>query len=345
MTKMIPLVDTEEIVVFGKGVGESILFRVKEDKWIVFDSFIDNSSGNPVAIAYLENRQIDPERIIGIVCTHWDDDHIRGISDIISRHEKPLPVVLPIALKDNRVKQYVYFNSDKDIETTSEFIKVLNLKRLKKCSFYWATADRNLFGQEIDDNGITLKSLSPNDEQYEVFLNSIVLPEAGHVKKGYSSYENSISVAVYAKTHLDSFLFGGDLENSDIGGWEDICKNYHEPAKSHVFKVPHHGSSTAYYEGVWTSIVDRPIAIITRFNRAHLPKEDIIKKIGSRSSRIFVVGPEPKRDRELIKKAEKYGGTMKNVTILGDEYGYVRLYRENCNSDWCVETQGSVREY
>ena len=344
MTTMTSLNEAEELVVFGKGVGESILLRLKDEQWIVIDSFISPNSGKPVAVEYLETRGIDTENIIGIVCTHWDDDHIHGISDIISVHRRPLTVVLPIALKERRVKEYVYFNSDHDINTSSEFIKVLELRKQQRCAFCWAQSDRNLFGNVICDDQIVFKALSPNDEQYEEFLKYIVLPSEKCVKRGYSSYENSISVAVYVKTCTESFLLGGDLENSAIGGWEAVCNNYHESTKSHIFKVPHHGSESAYYEHIWTTLVDQPIAIITRFNRSHLPKDDMLQKIKAHACKVFVVGPTPKRDKLLMKSAVKYGGAINSVSILDYDYGYVRLYREQSNTNWCIETQGCVQE-
>lgn len=336
--------DTCELIVFGKGVGESILFRVTKDKWIVIDSFISNDTGKPVVIEYLERRKIDIEKIIGVICTHWDDDHIRGISNIIETHTTPLPIVLPIALKEDKVKEFVFLNSNNDIGKATEFINVLKLKKKKRCTFCWAESDRNLFGKALDDSNIIFKALSPNDEQYEEFLKSLTLPEAGE-RKLYSYSENSISVAVYAKNHVDSFLFGGDLEISKLGGWRDICDNYYVPAKSHIFKIPHHGSKTAYYDGVWTDLVDKPIAIITRFNRSHLPEDDMIIKIEKHSSKLYVVGPKPKRDRNIKRKSLKSGGMLKDAWIIDDKYGYVRLYRDNNNCEWSVEVYGSVKEY
>ena len=341
--RMKPKTNECELIVFGKGVGESILFRVTKDKWIVIDSFISNDTGKPVAIEYLESRNIDIEKIIGVICTHWDDDHIRGISNIIEMHTTPLPVVLPIVLKEDKVKEYAYFGSDNDIRKTTEFKKVLELKKEKRCTFCWAESDRNLFGKAISDSNIIFKALSPNDEQYEEFLKSLTLPKAGE-KKIYSYSENSISVALFAKNHVDTFLFGGDLEISELGGWKDICDNYHESAKSHIFKIPHHGSKTAYYDGVWTDLVDNPIAIITRFNRSHLPKDDMIENIRKNSSKLYIVGPEPKNDRNIMLKKLKYAGMLKDALIIDNKYGYVRLHRDNNSVEWTAEIYGSVKE-
>lgn len=345
MTKMTSLTDAEEIIVFGKGVGESILFRIKGDKWIVIDSFIDPVSKNPIALEYLKYNGIDTQKIVGIVCTHWDDDHICGISDIIAQSEKQLPFVLPIPLNDERIQQYITYNTHNEESAICEFVKVMRQRQKNRCKFFWAHSERILFGEESVNSGITFKALSPNDRQYEAFLQSIILPEANQEKKKTFSNENKISTVVYAKTDDESFLIGGDLENSPIGGWQDICDHYYENIKSNIFKIPHHGSATAYCEDVWVKMVKTPISIVTRFNRSHLPKDDVLQTIVNNSGRTFVIGPAPKKDKLLMRKVSKYRSAIKDIKIFEPKYGYVRLYKNGTDSKWKEEIYGEVVVY
>lgn len=335
----------EEVVVFGKGVGESILLHIKGDKWIVIDSFVDPVSKTPIALEYMKHKGVDTRKIIGMVCTHWDDDHIHGIADIIAQSERSLPFVLPISLTNERVKQYIADNTDKEIGKISEFQKVLKQRKQGKCELYWAQSDRILLGQETAGSNIVLKALSPNDKQYEAFLQSIVLAEANQEKKRQSSNENIVSIVIHVKTDSETFLLGGDLENSSIGGWRDICDSYYEISRSRIFKIPHHGSSTAYYEDVWKKIVEMPISIITRFNRSHLPKREMVQKIVNHSWRTFVIGPKPKKDKQLIRVINKSKASIKDIKSFECKCGYVRLYKTNHNSEWEEEVSGEVNVY
>ena len=333
-----------EVIVFGKGYGESILVHIKE-KWIVVDSFIDPRSHMPIALKYLIDNGFDVEDIVGIICTHWDNDHVLGLSQIINQHNGNISICLPIIYTNSKFAEYIAFNSDNSIYSTSEFIKVLRLIKTKNISRIYAISGRNLFEKEINDPEICLKALSPNDNQYTTFLNSISLPEKGQVKNYISLEENKISVVTYIKTCIDTILLGGDMENSP-NGWNSICNSFID-SKCHIFKIPHHGSKTGYNSNVWKSLVDRPISIITRFNPKNLPTDEMVKTIAKDSSEVYVVGPIPKNDRNTINQAKKYDniGTIKSMTLLDSDYGYVKLSKIAKDKDWIINTFGEVKKY
>lgn len=333
-----------EVIVFGKGYGESILLHIKE-KWIVVDSFIEPKSRTPVALKYLFDKGYDIEDIIGIICTHWDNDHVLGICQIIEQHSDGLAVCLPIVYNDIRFFEYIQFNSDDTINITSEFLKLLKLLEKKRVHRLYAISGRELFGKELNDSEICLKALSPNDNQYTTFLDSISIPEKGQVKRKIPLEENKISVVAYIKTCVDSILLGGDMENSP-DGWDSICNCFLDD-KCHVYKIPHHGSKTGHNLKVWQNMVDRPISIITRFNPKNLPTDDMVDSIARESSGVYVVGPEPKRDKDTIKRIKKYDdfGTIKSMSMMDYDYGYVKLSKSSVDEDWTVETYGAVVKY
>ena len=333
-----------ELIVFGKGYGESILVHIK-DKWIVVDSFIEPKSHVPIAIKYLTDNGYDIESIVGIICTHWDNDHVVGLSQIINQHNGNIAICLPIIFTNKRFTEYLLFNSDNNIDSTSEFLKVLQLIKTKKPNILYAIAGRNLFEKEINDTEICLKTLSPNDSQYTAFLNSISLPEKGQVKRYIPLEENKISVVTYIKTCIDTILLGGDMENSP-NGWDSICNSFID-SKCHVFKIPHHGSKTGYNTNVWKSLVDRPISIITRYNPSNLPTDEMVESIAKESSAVYVVGPISKNDRNTINQVKKYDnfGTIISVSMLDSGYGYVKLSKMPEDKDWSIETYGEVKKY
>ena len=336
-----------EVIVFGKGYGESILIHL-ENKWIVVDSFVvrDNGVDYPVAIKYLQDNGYSIEDIIGVICTHWDNDHILGIRRIIELHSDGLALCLPIVYSDSKFLEYVSFNSDSAVNSTGEFFEVLKLIKPKKVKRLYAIAGRNIFEKTFNGSGIYLKVLSPNDNQFSMFLDSISTPENGQIKRDTTIEENKISVVTYIKTCMDSILLGGDMENSQ-DGWKSICSNFTDD-KCHIYKIPHHGSENGNNKNVWETMVDCPISIITRFNLRNLPTEEMVKRISLESSAVYVVGPKPRKDRKTIKQAKRYGdfstvGTT--MTELDFTYGYVKLSKANENDNWTVNTFGAVEKY
>jgi glyoxylase-like metal-dependent hydrolase (beta-lactamase superfamily II) len=74
--------DCVEVSLFGPGYGECIVVHLGFDDWIVVDSCIEPDSGKPIALAYLEAIGVAYSRIALVTASHWDDDHIRGISEV-----------------------------------------------------------------------------------------------------------------------------------------------------------------------------------------------------------------------------------------------------------------------
>ena len=73
-----------ELTLLGPGYGESIVLHVGNNDWVVVDSCI-GSDGKPAAARYLRSIGVDPARAVKlIVATHWHDDHIRGMAELVN---------------------------------------------------------------------------------------------------------------------------------------------------------------------------------------------------------------------------------------------------------------------
>ena len=308
--------DVLEITVFGKGQGESILVGLDNEKYIVIDSFIESESGRPVALKYMEDNGIGINKIIGVICTHWDNDHIRGIGDIISEHPAELNLCLPSVLSQKTYTQYISsFDEAEDESPSSELCRILDLYQKKKCQLSWVIQDRILLENEMEDRVTTMRALSPSDEQYSMFLNSIVPPQKGQTIRKPLLKDNVLSIVTHIESSIDSVLLGGDLELSPYGGWSYICDRYKSISKCHIFKIPHHGSKNGYHSDVWGNLVENPISIITRFNNKSLPSEEMVKKIKKTSSIVYVVGAPSRKSNSLKQEINKhmFGSMVKSA--------------------------------
>lgn len=72
-----------ELTLLGPGYGESVVLHVGGGVWVIVDSCVD-TDGTPQALRYLESIDVNPaEAVELIVATHWHDDHIRGIANLV----------------------------------------------------------------------------------------------------------------------------------------------------------------------------------------------------------------------------------------------------------------------
>ena len=79
-----PKPDEIEVSLFGPGYGESILLHVGGNNWIIVDSCVDQISKAPLPLEYLRQINVDPAKNVKLlIATHWHDDHIRGLSNIL----------------------------------------------------------------------------------------------------------------------------------------------------------------------------------------------------------------------------------------------------------------------
>jgi beta-lactamase superfamily II metal-dependent hydrolase len=76
-----PAAETIEVSLFGPGVGECVVLHVGGGRWIVVDSCLDD--GRAVALAYLAAIGVAPTSICLVIATHWHDDHIRGLTEVV----------------------------------------------------------------------------------------------------------------------------------------------------------------------------------------------------------------------------------------------------------------------
>jgi glyoxylase-like metal-dependent hydrolase (beta-lactamase superfamily II) len=81
-----------ELTVIGSGgYGESCVIHLGNDEWIVVDSCYDPKLGNCLPLLYLKEIGVDVKNSVkAVVCTHWHDDHIKGISQLYAEAENSI---------------------------------------------------------------------------------------------------------------------------------------------------------------------------------------------------------------------------------------------------------------
>src|SRR5229473_2853383 len=137
-----PETDEIEVTVIGPGFGESILIHVGMQEWFIVDSCLDSTSGRPAALPYLEGMNVDPARHVkGILATHWHDDHIGGMSQLLSACGEAQFTCAPALTKKEFVDVATLYNKNRiALGSTglTEIQQVLRLLRQRRISPQYA---------------------------------------------------------------------------------------------------------------------------------------------------------------------------------------------------------------
>ena len=85
----------------GGGYGESQVIHLGENHWIVIDSCEDPKTKMCLPLDYLQKRGVDTSTDVKmIICTHWHDDHIRGMGRLLQSCESAVFVMAKATDRD-----------------------------------------------------------------------------------------------------------------------------------------------------------------------------------------------------------------------------------------------------
>jgi len=341
-----------EIVLIGPGYGESILVHIGNGEWIVVDSCIARD-GAPAALNYLDGRGLDPSEAVRlIVTTHWHDDHIRGMGELVSYCANAEFCCASVLCREEFLALIKAYNSRPMISGTSgakEIYKVISILRERRAHPCFAMQNRRVFAGGLD---CEIWALSPPDAAFQAFLSNMgeLFPGSGESKKHCPLLvPNRIAVVLWLKIEGTAILLGADLERS---GWAVVLDSRERPqGKASVFKIPHHGSADAHEDRVWERmLVAGSNAILTpwRRGRGELPTRDDTRRILSFTERAYITAarmrvsrPVRRRDNAVERTLRESGATLCQ-TLPSD--GTIRLHRNvGSNAAWKIETMHGAR--
>lgn len=339
-----PRPDEIEVSLFGPGYGECAVAHVGWGEWIVLDSFL-TSRREPVALQYFDDLGVDPARAVRLICaTHWHDDHMKGLGDLVSRcPEADFCCANALGSREFLSVAAALARTGFPDGGVREIHAALSHLDHTDSQPRWATASRRIHRSSTCE----VWSLSPDDDAYTSFLTSLA-PEPGTGQRpGIDALTpNELSVVLLVRFDGGiSCLFGADLERR---GWTALLRDDARPrSKASVFKVPHHGSGNAHLQEVWDELLERePFAILApwRRGRGALPKPEDVKRILAHTPNAYATaeapaGPAP-RNRWVKKRLKTLGA---RIAPESGSPGMIRLRRSLAGEDsWRVELFGSA---
>ncbi len=337
-----PLSDEVEVSLFGPGFGESAVVHLGQNEWLLVDSCLNAESKEPAALSYLRDIGVDPLAVRLVVATHWHDDHIRGLEQIL-RQCSSADFATSTALGTREFLELVETAdapaSHLGSSGVSEFRRAFRLleargSRPHFMPIKWATVDRTLLSRS-SGLGSKVLALSPTDAAVTLALThfSQLVPRTGDPVRTVASLgPNFSSVALWVEVGVTHILLGADLEN-DVDaqlGWGSALGSLARPqTAASVFKVPHHGSANAHNERVWIDLLTADAhALLSPWIRGGgaLPGRDDMSRICSKTSNAFITtSPQPRSPRVRPEVLKMMKDSTKTLSSAATAPGQVRL--------------------
>jgi len=347
-----------EITLLGPGYGESILIHFGGNQWGIIDSCIAPKQKAPAALNYLRSIDVNPEEaVVIIVASHWHDDHIRGLSQIVETCKEAVFSCPSVFGKIEFASMLSRFNKNNKTATGSgvqEMWKIYNmLGNRGKCPKLAVEGKRILSistDQTAHGKPVQFWSLSPSDHQVDLFLQEIgaQLPQRKNTKYRAVAYNPNRAAQVnLIEIGPLAILLGADLEEKGKNnlGWSTIIANRDAMLpKACVYKVAHHGSINAHHNGIWEELLsDKPFALITPWNRSNgLPTEDDIKRFTALTPNGYITS-QPKATGTNVRRDPAVERMIKQITggrlhHAEPRYGVIRLRTTDGNhNQWNID--------
>lgn len=355
-----------EISLFGPGYGEGIVVHLGAGDWIAVDSCV-GADHKSVTAKYLKEIGVPVKTAVRkIVATHWHDDHIRGLSELVREFESAELIVSGSIGERQflRLVETVKKNSKMNTTGADEWngiIETLTERRTHKPSNFrpprCVIGESPIFVRPANPSNGTVACevtcLSPSSESFLLARSEFeeMFPKAGSAKKRLVPRNpNHTSVVLWIRCGNVRLLLGADLQNtgSPNSGWTAIVQSTLRPSGlADVFKVPHHGSVNGHNDDVWKKmIVSGSAAMVAPLIKGDnsLPTPADLSRIKANAGTCLITAlPVRKRvkfgNKVVAKTVSQVTKAIRNVPLSS---GHIRL-RNLPGQPWSVGLFGTAQ--
>ncbi len=281
-----------------------------------------------------------------IVATHWHDDHIRGLGEILAECPNAEFVFSTALLKEEFLSLICAYGERQYISSgVNEFNDVLKLLESRGQEVILASENKCILKKTTALGECEIHSLSPSDASILQALQHIgrLLPIEGERKNDLVMLQpNHLAIVLWVRVGDFHLLLGSDLQNmnSQKIGWERIVQSSKRPQGSaEAFKVPHHGSANADEESVWKLMLNRnPQTVVTPFclGKVKIPTYQDVQRLISRTDNGYITAPPVERKarhEKLVKQFLEAATTYSR--IINPDFGGVRMKWPHCDTGDC----------
>lgn len=319
------------------GFGESIVIIFPNGSIGIIDSFTSSKTGNPLAIDYLEENDLNFEQVDFVMLTHFHQDHYTGISQILEKCKQArffCPNIVSLKsfqfLAESQANIKSHFNFFTEWKRIIDELKGSRRKIISISAQSEKILDTADFSVYVVSPSIETRSFF--DEKYKRAIQALSISPGQQVEiKGEYNLQSAV---VIVDMKYVQCLFGADLEyysKSEELGWQSVYN--HEKFKNRTFrffKVPHHGSDNAFNATDWKEFLsEESILTITPY-KSTLPKPKEISGIRALFNQSYItsIGSYSKIPFALKKKL----GNL-NIKKLSKKSGYIEVAIDQHKTD------------
>lgn len=321
-----------QVTLLGRGVGECAVVQLPGGDWLVIDSF--NHRGKPVALHHLEQIGVSPDRVIGIVITHFHTDHYRMVNEL---HEACVRARLYITDALHRDRFQAFFH-DPTVPGVFEGLPG-TVQRARERKFEGSVGFglvRLKSGMWVENpRGYQVLALSPSEravDQSDDDLHALIGVVDPQQVRATLRDDNRCSVVLHIDVGFATVLLGADLQSSpQYAGWRALYESHRNLRPAELLKVPHHGSVTSDDPGLWALTLDGAHLNVAPNSGSSLPTAADVERL-ARQGELWQTGPS----------------TPQEVELLGEEpppkepLGWITATRAPDDESWSVATGGTA---
>jgi beta-lactamase superfamily II metal-dependent hydrolase len=345
-----------EVTVIGPGYGESVVVHLGDGQWLIVDSCVDTvDPQKPVApLKYLRGLGVDVKNaVILIVASHWDDDHVKGIGDVV----EACPNARFVCSKIFPEAKFLCLVEALSIgSAATDGASVRNIRKVvENLDHRGQTLERAVPGKKLLWSP-AIHSWSPSDHDDTQFLYYVAQlhPKAGQPLRKAVVQTGNITSIVLSIDWLDtSVLLGADMEVAadSRSGWQAAFAEIQKVGswtRGSFVKVPHHGSHTGHFEPMWDHLLHpAPISVVAPFGKGRLgsrpPKSSDVRRISDRSGSFFLTARQaehkPAKKEAAVVRSLREGSI--SITSQKTPIGMVR-HRRKEGGHWSHELFGAA---
>jgi hypothetical protein len=295
------------------------------------------------ALTYLDSIGVDPATDVKlVVATHWHDDHVRGISQVVEACASATFACTAALARRDILQAIARLEPDRGGKLTSgvkEMRRVLEVLAAASPprQAEWAIKNRILHRRQSGEVICEVLALSPSDRVVQQALPEIAgLVRLGDTRRVPRPNANAGAVVLWVEVGDATMLLGSDLQENPGQGWTAIVGVLAPTGRrGEIFKVPHHGSINAHLLPVWQKVlVPQPEAVVCPHcnGSTTIPTTKDMARLCQLANDVHITAPSDRRPY-------MQRGRLMRQTLA--EYGSVTLRRRlGEGSSWSVDYGG-----
>lgn len=345
-----PNSDEVELTVFGPGYGEAVALHLGDGGWLLVDSCLSPQSRKPASLEYLQKIGVPLAQVHSIVASHWHDDHVKGLSEIV-KNCPSAELHISSAFSDAEALAFLaaYGGSSAAAHTAGakELVNSLNASASN-----FLTSHKTLLWEGVVQGRcmrVAAFSPTPAATKQSVARMAKLMPKANAPIKHIPELSPNLEAIVLSVDIGDeAILLGSDLEDHGQLGWSSIVSDKFclGNRKASTYKVAHHGSVTGEHIGIWTDLLNStPTSVLTPFIKGsvQLPSAADSSRLAKNSSSVYISSDGSKRPQLDTGLQRRMSAIAKKIVPVNTGFGVIRLRKKLGATDWNVDLFGNAK--